>query len=245
MLVEAPIPAVAERLMEFLTENRLLRGGEPHPVFPLGKSPAPVVDQHSRYVFVSHFAQSLEEALAGLLPIATTIATRYVLASTANPPWVVCFNNRAWYTSDTALAAWFSESLGARCVSALRQEHTARLTPGGSEGDFGGSDFRVYREGALERSIGCICDGGPWVFSQAGAPYPFEQTERYKARDRRNRFVPDMVAEYLAALALFPFDDRFYTVSPTQPAAGVHFQTDDPAVEAKLGYLSPRRLTSD
>jgi hypothetical protein len=51
---------------------------------------------------------------------------------------------------------------------------------------------------------------GYWTFDTAGQQQPFERPERYAERRIRDRFTPDMLRSYLAALGIRAFDEDFY-----------------------------------
>ena len=53
-------------------------------------------------------------------------------------------------------------------------------------------------EWGYRRSIAAANDGGSWVFQTSGEPFSFEQTKRYAARLKRDRFTKDMLVAYLA-----------------------------------------------
>ncbi|PPH59611.1 hypothetical protein C5C93_08425 [Rathayibacter toxicus] len=59
------------------------------------------------------------------------------------------------------------------------------------------------------RAIELIKDGR-WSLDLSGDPLPFEDLEAYKNRRVAERFTPDMLNDYCAALGLCPFDDDFY-----------------------------------
>lgn len=52
------------------------------------------------------------------------------------------------------------------------------------------------------RSIAALNDGGRWVFEESGTRYPFERTERYEAKRKRDRFTAEMLADYLSHFGL-------------------------------------------
>lgn len=54
----------------------------------------------------------------------------------------------------------------------------------------------------LRREITAANDGGRWVFSQFGEPYPFEDLDAYGRRRIRDRFTQDMLHHYLEALGV-------------------------------------------
>jgi hypothetical protein len=53
-------------------------------------------------------------------------------------------------------------------------------------------------------------DGGKWVFEQSGEIQPYEDTSRYGARKIADRFTPEMIESYCAALGINLFDSDFY-----------------------------------
>ncbi len=62
----------------------------------------------------------------------------------------------------------------------------------------------------LERSVGVIGDQGKWTFEASGEPLPFEKPEKYKTKRIVDRFTPEMLEEYMAALGIRLFDPDFY-----------------------------------
>ena len=65
----------------------------------------------------------------------------------------------------------------------------------------------------IRRSISVSNDGGRWRFDANGEPLDFEQLERYKARQIRERFTPEMLEEYLTALGINFFSQNFFNTS--------------------------------
>src|SRR5687767_14907965 len=124
---------------------------------------------------------------------------------------------------------------GARAVYAFGQEQTLKKT-GAQEwsGFYGGFKFYVYKGSRqMERGIECINDGGRWVFSQSGSPYPFEQTEQYQAARVRDRFTRELLERYLAELGLRPDEESFYVVNGVNPAHGIERVDSDPVLRAR------------
>jgi hypothetical protein len=76
------------------------------------------------------------------------------------------------------------------------------------------------------RYVCSMNDGGKWVFFSKGKAQPFERPGRYKARNIVNRFTPEMLEDYCAALGIKLFDEGFYggkgliTTIPNQLAPG-------------------------
>jgi hypothetical protein len=52
----------------------------------------------------------------------------------------------------------------------------------------------------LEWGVSVVNDGGPWVWDHFGPTQPFEEPENYTKRRIRDRFTPDMLRRYCAAL---------------------------------------------
>ncbi|MBL8820672.1 MAG: hypothetical protein JNL58_31910 [Planctomyces sp.] len=65
----------------------------------------------------------------------------------------------------------------------------------------------------IRRSISAANDGGRWRFDANGETLDFEQLERYKARQIRERFNPEMLDEYLTALGISFFSQDFYNTA--------------------------------
>jgi hypothetical protein len=77
-----------------------------------------------------------------------------------------------------------------------------------------GGDTYGYR-----RSIAAVNDGGRWVFHQSGTPFAFEDTERYDARKKRDRFTSEMLFSYLACLGIPHLSDE--TLQPDGSCRGM------------------------
>ena len=64
----------------------------------------------------------------------------------------------------------------------------------------------------ISRSVDLI-ENNPnrWYFYQDGEPLPFEQTQNYTARRKKDRLTPQMLEDYATAIGLHPWDENFYT----------------------------------
>ena len=58
------------------------------------------------------------------------------------------------------------------------------------------------------RSIAAANDGGRWVFESRGEPFPFEESERYSARRKRDRFPSELLWQYLQELGIPRISDN-------------------------------------
>lgn len=68
----------------------------------------------------------------------------------------------------------------------------------------------IYDSGRAIRHLQASDQDGRWEFYQSGEPLPFEDLEAYQRRRVRDRFTPEMLEAYSAALGLRPFDADFY-----------------------------------
>jgi hypothetical protein len=76
------------------------------------------------------------------------------------------------------------------------------------------------------RSIAAANDGGRCVFEESGERHPFEQSDRYAARRKRDRFTPDMLRDYLHHFTVELFADDFLCVGPATPAVRLQQTTN-------------------
>jgi hypothetical protein len=65
------------------------------------------------------------------------------------------------------------------------------------------------------RSIAAANDGGAWVFVNTGTPFTFEDTERYTARRKCDRFTRDMLVRYLAEFGIPEIKDEVFQAGTT------------------------------
>jgi hypothetical protein len=63
------------------------------------------------------------------------------------------------------------------------------------------------------RSIAAANDGGRWVFHMSGTPYPFEDTDRYSASRKRDRFPPDLLWAYLREMGVPGIADEHFLIA--------------------------------
>ena len=60
------------------------------------------------------------------------------------------------------------------------------------------------------RNIAADATDGRWSWHERGTPFPFEETDRYAARLKRERFDGPMLLRYLRALGIPADDDAAY-----------------------------------
>jgi hypothetical protein len=75
----------------------------------------------------------------------------------------------------------------------------------------GGRDlqFVVHHGATTVRSLQSVWEGRR-RFEAYGDPFPFEETERYTRRLKRERLTSELLERYCAHLGLFPYDPSFY-----------------------------------
>ncbi len=184
-------------------------------------------------------AGSLEEILKTLLPLKTNTATRYLFIPARNG-WTAYLDNSNRGTDPTVIMH-LPELLHSRSVWVVANPHK----PGTSVKRSGWLIMEVYGHEKTEwlnliRKIRLENDLGKWHFEQFGTPFPFEETERYQAKKKTDRFDFQLLKQYLNALGgLSPFDQDFYLPPNDQSAILVQIdntlnssQNKDVALEA-------------
>lgn len=82
------------------------------------------------------------------------------------------------------------------------------------------------------RHVSARKDGGPWKFFQRGDVQSFEQVEQYKNKHIRDRFTPEMLESYCAALGIRAFDETFYGTRSFL----VHQLTNSPSTSPRITF---------
>jgi hypothetical protein len=158
----------------------------------------------------------LPEALSSLLPLTTPVRRRHLFVQTAGD-WSAFFDNGLLGTDAASLASVLAQRLGCRGLRALAVPDTIakRDLRGRERARYGGTILEIYgaaQTGFLNsiRSISVVNDGGKWSFDVAGTVQPFEDTQAYRTRRIQDRFSPERLRDYLAALGVRAFDEDFY-----------------------------------
>jgi len=153
---------------------------------------------------------SLEQLLVALLPLSATEDQRYLFIPTRSP-WAAYVTNGWTGTDASSRMSYMAKAMGCRGLRVVAVPHTLK----GDKGRYGAVILAMYGPRQTHwlntvRSITAANDGGPWVFSQTGEPFPFEKPEQYKARKVRDRFTLEMMKDLLKHLGLEPFQEDFY-----------------------------------
>ena len=153
---------------------------------------------------------SLADALAALPPLSRELRRTLFVATRAG--WTAFFRSGIMGSDPTSPMSQLAPRLGVMAMSVGITPPNA-MWPAVRWAVFAppalGGDELLYER----RVVHVINDGGRWTFFQKGEPYLFERTELYEARRKKDRFPPELLVEYLAALGLAPFGDAFYLVT--------------------------------
>lgn len=157
----------------------------------------------------------LPAALSALPPLTSVEARRFLFVPTAGP-WVAFFDNSRRGTDATGPMAYLARTVRCRALRLVAvPHHEPRREAGQWRGRYGATILDLFgaevrNHANTIRSITMMNDGGKWTFDELGDPLPFEDRDAYKARRVRDRFPLELLARYLKALGLEPFDERFY-----------------------------------
>jgi hypothetical protein len=176
--------------------------------------------QHSRGVElrIDEVRGDVSTRLDNLLPLTSVEARRYLFLPT-HSSWTAFVDN-GWSGTDVFSVVSFLalqiECVGVRAVSV---PHTYRHGTKGPLGRYGATIFELYSPSPtdcsflnIKRSIAAAHDGSRWQFNADGTVMDFERTESYHERQIRDRFTPELLAEYLRRLEIQMFSEAFFSV---------------------------------
>jgi hypothetical protein len=160
------------------------------------------------------FEAELKEAMLRLEPLQTP-QNRYLITETRSN-WTAIFSNSRGGTDVTSAVSHLCKVLGCRGVEiGCSPSLTIREANKTSIVSYAATSFTLNGPHETEwlneiRHVSAMKDGGPWKFFQRGEVQPFEQVEHYENKHIRDRFTPDMLESYCAALGIRLFDGTFY-----------------------------------
>lgn len=153
----------------------------------------------------------LRDMLPKLEPLTMPSTARSLWVQTRNPDWSAYFAGHVRGTESSAQGAVYGycRHLGAPGLEIATSPHTRRRE---GTGRFGNTVFAMHGENGdgIRIVAAQIGDDERWVFTNVGQLQSFEQSEAYKARRIRDRLTSQMIADYCAALGLYPFEEDFY-----------------------------------
>jgi len=120
--------------------------------------------------------------------------------------WTALTNNGIDGGDGTSPGPAIGRELGVRCVVA---NHVPRYGPGHAQTQLEVMGPEGEPPLMYIRTISASATDGRWGWYESGAPFPFEETERYASRLKRYRFDRPMLLRYLAHLGI-PIEDDVY-----------------------------------
>lgn len=166
----------------------------------------PLVAEYRATIDCREVAGNLDELFAGLLPLQSPQPDRYLFLPTANTEWTAVYDNDKMGSEPHSLTAALHRRFGFETIEVISIPHT--ITSDKMRGRYGCIAL-IYHHAGGERWVRAMNDGR-WHFGTTGDPLPFEDLQAYQRPRHRDRFTHDMLADYLAALDLHPFDVDFY-----------------------------------
>ena len=175
----------------------------------------PLWEQRSLRLVTREVTGELETVLLSLLPLNIVERRRYLFIPTRSR-WTAYIDNGAHGTDAASAMSYLAQQIGCRGLRVTAVPNTIRRHEDKWQGRYGATVLEIYGPENIAYSSNCIRaisalnDGGRWSFDTVGTPLPFEDLERYTARRIKDRFTPEMLSDYLAALGLRPFEEDFY-----------------------------------
>lgn len=117
--------------------------------------------------------------------------------------WTAVFSNGA----DTYLADYLSRRMGVRGVATT---FSVDIVHRGEIWNYGGTIFELLDKGESVRLIQVTRQSSGWDAVLVGTELPFEESVRYQARIKRERFDIEMLNRYCSALGITRSDNAFY-----------------------------------
>lgn len=181
----------------------------------VAKTRARMYEDAGQTVSAAWVSGPLEDCFPMLAPLTYPPRKEFFLSTSFG--WTAFFKNSTHGSDPFLPMSQLSRALG---VTALR----ACVTPAGAR--YQGVILEVYdvpqaggNTYGYRRSIAAVNDGGRWVFEQSGPPFAFEDTARYAASRKRDRFTADMLLSYLDRLGIPRLSDE--TLQPNGGCRGL------------------------
>lgn len=157
------------------------------------------------------YDQPLEDFFKALEPLSSTPTKEMYLSTRFG--WTAFFRNAVHGSDPFVPMSKLSRALQTTamrvCVTPANATYAAVIWEVYDTPAQGGNKWG-YR-----RSIAAANDGGSWVFETSGEPFPFEDTARYAARLKRDRFTKNMLKAYLAEFGIPHITDEDFLINST------------------------------
>lgn len=160
-----------------------------------------------------HFHAPLSESLLALEPL-TSPLDRYLLTETRSG-WSAIFANGLRVNDVYSPVAYLPTIMGCRGLDVRCAPDSSACTDRDALQVYGAVSFGLYGPNETDwlnriRSISVANDVSGWAFTALGEVQPYEQVENYGKRKIANRFTPEMLESYCAALGIDLFNADFY-----------------------------------
>lgn len=157
--------------------------------------------------------EGFPDVLRRLEPLTGGVRPRELLVS-AGKSWTAYFDNSLRGPDAVSTVGYLSRAAGCDGVVIRTLPHTVGRA-GRKNGRMGAVQLEMYGPTQTEflnyvRTISVSYEGGRWGFDVAGRVQPFERLMAYEAKNVRDRFTSEMLAEYCEALGLSVFEPSFY-----------------------------------
>lgn len=160
-----------------------------------------------------NFREPLSESLFSLEPL-TTPLNRYLLTETSSI-WTAIFSNGLRVNDVHSPVSYLSRLLKSRGLEVTSVPDRSKNYPKDAFRVYGAVGFALYGPEQIDRTnrvrrIAVTNDVSGWEFVANGEVQPYEQTENYRNRNIVDRFTPQMLESYCAALGIELFNPDFY-----------------------------------
>ena len=160
-----------------------------------------------------NFRAPLSESLLALEPL-TTPLDRYLLTETRSG-WSAIFANGLRTNDVFSPVSHLPTLLGCRGLEIACLPDRSQMAGRDGLRAYGAVKFALYGPNKTDwlnriRSVSVTNDVDGWKFAAEGDIQPYEQTENYQKRSIVERFTPDMLESYCAALGIDLFNPAFY-----------------------------------
>lgn len=184
----------------------------------------------------------LPELLSACLPL-TFPETKKLLVGASDGQWTAVFLNAADVPTPSSVVAYV-----------CREIHTDGVVVTCSPTTYGVDGKQVLHQVTrfekiatssaeylnYERVIEVAEEDGRWTFELAGREQSFERPDAYRCRSVRQRFTPEILQDYCAAVGVYPFLESFYDAEAhliESLNVPVQRQGDYADVQASLGMI--------
>jgi hypothetical protein len=155
----------------------------------------------------------LTDSIHRLEPLTGGVRPRELLVATRSKGWTAVFDCGVQGGDQVTTVGYLARTMLAEGVVVLSipDRRATNTTPD----RYGGRQFELFSPIATDflnytRTISVVRTGSRWRFDANGMVQDFEDVDAYRRRTIADRFTPQMLQRYAAALDLFPWDLDFY-----------------------------------